>query len=182
MAGLAVLACCRVHGCLETTNLLVLLILLLLRLSLTRVSQNLQDCIDSLTGVLHVLPPLQGSQCCSSAQITRKSTLKFISDVVYLQHCPPGRFLMLMGIGALLYLTGLGPLQRALQRLVALALPAPTRAPQAGQGAPPGPLPPAPQWTFLGELQAVIVGFFSSLIPGVCMGSCISPACVCPSH
>ena len=74
---------------------------------------------------------------------------------------------MLMGGGALLYLTGVGPLQRALQRLVALALPAPIRAPQAGQGAAAGQPPPAPQWTFLGELQAVIVGFFSSLIPGM---------------
>lgn len=75
---------------------------------------------------------------------------------------------MLMGVGAVLYLTGLGPLQRALQRLVALALPAPMRAPQAGgQGAPAGPPPAAPQWTLFGELQAVVVGFFSSLIPGV---------------
>lgn len=74
---------------------------------------------------------------------------------------------MLMGGGALLYLTGVGPLQRALQRLVALALPAPMRAPQAGQGAAAGQPPPAPQWTLLGELQAVIVGFFSSLIPGM---------------
>lgn len=72
-----------------------------------------------------------------------------------------------MGGGALLYLTGVGPLQRALQRLVALALPAPIRAPQAGQGAPAGQPPPAPQWTFFGELQAVVVGFFSSLIPGM---------------
>lgn len=77
-----------------------------------------------------------------------------------------------MGGGALLYLTGVGPLQRALQRLVALALPAPIRTPQAGQGAAAGQPPPAPQWTFFGELQAVIVGFFSSLIPGM--------ACTCP--
>ena len=74
---------------------------------------------------------------------------------------------MLMGGGALLYLTGVGPLQRALQRLIALALPAPIRAPQPGQGAAAGQPPVAPQWTFFGELQAVIVGFFSSLIPGM---------------
>ncbi|KAL3137454.1 hypothetical protein ABBQ38_004745 [Trebouxia sp. C0009 RCD-2024] len=90
-----------------------------------------------------------------------------VVGLVLYQHCPPGRFLMLMGVGALLYLTGLGPLQRALQRLVALALPAPMRTPQAGgQGAPVGPPPAAPQWTLFGELQAVVVGFFSSLIPG----------------
>lgn len=73
---------------------------------------------------------------------------------------------MLMGGGALLYFTGVGPLQRALQRLVALALPAPIRMPPAGQGAAAGQPAPAPQWTLLGELQAVVVGFFSSLIPG----------------
>ena len=84
-----------------------------------------------------------------------------------MQHCPPGRFLMLMGGGALLYLTGLGPLQRALQRVVALALPPPMRAPQAGQAGAAGTPGAAPQWSFLGELQAVIVGFFSSLIPGI---------------
>ena len=74
---------------------------------------------------------------------------------------------MLMGGGALLYLTGLGPLQRALQRLVALAMPAPMRPLQGGlpgADAQPGA---APQWSLLGELQAVIVGFFSSLIPGM---------------
>lgn len=86
--------------------------------------------------------------------------------LVLYQHCPPGRFLMLMGGGALLYLTGLGPLQRALHRVVALALPPPMRAPQAGQGGAAGQPAPAPQWSFLAELQAVIVGFFSSLIPG----------------
>lgn len=83
-----------------------------------------------------------------------------------MQHCPPGRFLMLMGGGALLYLTGLGPLQRALQRVVAMALPPPMRAPQAGQAGAAGQPGAAPQWSFLSELQAVIVGFFSSLIPG----------------
>jgi len=71
-----------------------------------------------------------------------------------------------MGGGALLYLTGLGPLQRALQRVVAMALPPPMRAPQAGQAGAAGQPGAAPQWSFLGELQAVIVGFFSSLIPG----------------
>ncbi|KAL0023201.1 hypothetical protein WJX79_001368 [Trebouxia sp. C0005] len=86
--------------------------------------------------------------------------------LVLYQHCPPGRFLMLMGGGALLYLTGLGPLQRALQRVVAMALPPPMRAPQAGQAGAAGQPAASPQWSFLGELQAVIVGFFSSLIPG----------------
>lgn len=70
-----------------------------------------------------------------------------------------------MAGGALLYLTGLGPLQRALQRVVALAMPPPLIAPQGGQHGAHGQ--PAPQWSLLGELQAVIVGFFSSLIPGV---------------
>ena len=73
---------------------------------------------------------------------------------------------MLMGGGAILYLTGLGPLQRALQRMVALAMPPPLRAPQGGQAGAEGQPGPAPQWSLLGELQAVIVGFFSSLIPG----------------
>ena len=88
------------------------------------------------------------------------------SCVGAMQHCPPGRFLMLMGGAAVLYLTGLGPLQRALQRVVAMALPPPMRAPQAGQAGVAGQPNAAPQWSFLGELQAVIVGFFSSLIPG----------------
>lgn len=86
--------------------------------------------------------------------------------LVMYQHCPPGRFFMLMGGAALLYLTGLGPLQRALQRLVALAMPTPIRPPQGGQPGAEGQPGAAPQWSLLGELQAVIVGFFSSLIPG----------------
>ena len=112
--------------------------------------------------VVHELPP----QSC-----------KLIRCFVFPQHCPPGRFLMLMGAGALLYLTGMGPLQRALQRLIALALPAPIRAPQAGQGAAAGQPPPAPQWTFFGELQAVIVGFFSSLIPGMAVAQAQAMPC-----
>ena len=73
---------------------------------------------------------------------------------------------MLMGGGAILYFTGMGPIQRALQRLVALALPTPVRAGAAGQADAAGQAAPPPQWSLLGELQAIIVGFFSSLIPG----------------
>ena len=73
---------------------------------------------------------------------------------------------MLLAGVALLYLTGLGPLQRALQRLVALAMPTPIRPRQGGQPGPEGQPGAAPQWSLLGELQAVVVGFFSSLIPG----------------
>ena len=68
---------------------------------------------------------------------------------------------MLMGGGALLYLTGVGPLQRALQRLIALALPAPIRAPQPGQGAAAGAASSSPTMDlFLGSCRlSLLVSF-----------------------
>lgn len=85
-----------------------------------------------------------------------------------MQHCPPGRFLMLLAVATLIYLTGLTPLRQMLQRLanVNLAQPGPAAGAAAGGGAN-QPAPAAPrQWSFLAELQAVVVGFISSLIPG----------------
>ena len=80
---------------------------------------------------------------------------------------------MLLAVAALIYLTGLTPLRQMLQRLanVNLAQPGPAAAAAAAGPAAAGganqPAPAAPrQWSFLAELQAVVVGFISSLIPG----------------
>lgn len=107
------------------------------------------------------------------------------NKVVYLQHCPPGRFLILMAVAALIYLTGLTPLRQMLQRLANVNQLQPGRPAPAGAANQPAPAA-AQQWTFLAELQAVVVGFISSLIPGenvttaciavrCCLGACLPP-------
>ena len=145
-----------------------------------------------------------------------------------LQHCPPRRFFILVGLGLLLYLTATEPVRRLLNRLTGLhqpaaaaqpgdaqpaaAAPPPQQqrqqgqaggdappqaaaqpeavggaaaagalqdgaaAPAAGAGAPPaGGQPPAQQGGqppvqqgggLLREVQALVVGFITSLLPG----------------
>lgn len=163
--------------------------------------------------------------------------------VVVYQHCPPGRFLMLVGVGLLLYLTATEPVRRFLNRLAGVQPPAPAGPPQprgppqqqgqgqqqeqqqggegggeaaaagpAGQqGAAARPAPAAGEAPAVGgapaaaapgaagaagaaapagdqlavqqggggllrELQALVVGFFTSLIPGtrrvLALGAC----------
>lgn len=119
-----------------------------------------------------------------------------------MQHCPPGRFLLLALGGMLFYLAGLTPLRQYLQRLAGLAPPprpgAPPphppaagppggAAPAPGQGGPPAAGNPLhgggnparggvarvrPAGGLLNELQAFVVGFFTSLLPG-------EPHCAC---
>ncbi|PSC70961.1 SCAN domain-containing 3-like isoform A [Micractinium conductrix] len=133
--------------------------------------------------------------------------------VVAYQHCPPGRFLMLLGVGLLLYLTATEPVRRFLNRLAGVQAPgaaaraaaAPAAQQQQGQqggadGAPaaqPADQPAAAadgeapaagavpagaaapgaaaaggeqqavrRGGLLREVQALVVGFFTSLIPG----------------
>lgn len=83
---------------------------------------------------------------------------------------------MLAAVAGLIYLTGLTPLRQMLQRLANANLPQPARPAAAGAG-PNQAAPAAPhQWTFLAELQAVVVGFISSLIPGETLpASCLLP-------
>jgi hypothetical protein len=133
--------------------------------------------------------------------------------VVVYQHCPPGRFFMLLGLGLLLYLTATEPVRRFLNRLVGVqrAVPAgppqPPQQPQQQQGQeaagvageqpaaaaagdaaqpqPDGAAPAAPpaggvralpaagaeqRGGLLRELQALVLGFFTSLIPGAQTG------------
>ena len=144
----------------------------------------------------------------------------------WMQHCPPGRFLLLVVGGALLYLSAFSPLRAWLQRLAGVAPAAPANPglnpglnpgqnhggggggaggaanPNAGAGnavaadggqpgggnangrggaadgghiapagAPGGPAAaaaggPARRGGVLRELQALLVGFFTSLLPG----------------
>lgn len=156
--------------------------------------------------------------------------------VVVYQHCPPGRFLILVGVGLLLYLTATEPVRRFLNRLAGVQPPAPAGQPQprgppqqqGGEGggeAPAAPAapdeqqgaaaPPAPAagdaaaagrapaaaapgaaeaaraavpagdplaaqqggGGILREVQALVVGFFTSLIPGMCVCVSVSGCC-----
>lgn len=111
--------------------------------------------------------------------------------IIY-QHCSPGRFLLLVIGGLLLYLTTLTPLRRLLHRLVGLPQPGMVPMPAAAQQQGPlGGRPGAggaegqqagaaadagaagPQQAavrqppgLLRELQALVMGFFTSLLPG----------------
>jgi hypothetical protein len=91
------------------------------------------------------------------------------------QHCPPGRFLVLLVGGLVLYVAAQTPLVNYLQRLAGVgrqdvAAGAPAPAP-GGRGA-----------AILRELRALVVGFFTSLLPGAracgasgcCFGVCLS--------
>ncbi|PRW44897.1 hypothetical protein C2E21_6177 [Chlorella sorokiniana] len=62
-----------------------------------------------------------------------------VLTVVVYQHCPPGRFLMLVGAGLLLYLTATEPVRRFLNRLAGVQQPgaAAPRAAQQQPGQPP---------------------------------------------
>jgi hypothetical protein len=53
--------------------------------------------------------------------------------VVVYQHCPPGRFFMLLGLGLLLYLTATEPVRRFLNRLAGVQRAAPAGPPQPQQ-------------------------------------------------
>ena len=86
--------------------------------------------------------------------------------LVCMQHCPPGRFLMLLAVATLVYLTGLTPLRQMLQRLANVNLAQPGPGAAAGGGANQPAFAAPRHWSFLAELQAVVVGFISSLIPG----------------
>lgn len=82
-----------------------------------------------------------------------------------MQHCPPGRFLLIMGGALLLYLAGFAPFRQALQRMLGVEVA------QGGNAAPGGNPPagnaprPAPGG-ILHELHSLLVGFFTSLLPG----------------
>lgn len=101
------------------------------------------------------------------------------SSVCAVQHCPPGRFLLVLAVAASIYLTGLTPLRQMLLRLARVnlpqagwppaAAPAAANAPAAAAGhaeAHAAAPAAAPRWSFLAELQAVVIGFISSLVPG----------------
>ena len=64
-----------------------------------------------------------------------------VLTVVVYQHCPPGRFLMLVGAGLLLYLTATEPVRRFLNRLAGVQQP----APPVPRAAPQPPAQPPPQ-------------------------------------
>ena len=88
----------------------------------------------------------------------------------WVQHCPPGRFMLIMGVAMLLYLAGFAPFRQALQRAMGLDMPVPRRpgvAPPAdgvqGNAQAAAPQPPG---GFLHEVQSLLVGFFTSLLPG----------------
>ncbi len=143
------------------------------------------------------------------------------------QHCPPGRFLLLVGGGTLLYLSAFSPLRLWLQRMAGLAPPAagpgghngpphaaaglnaaaaaPGAAAAAAAGGNPnggggggaadgGHIAPADGGDAAGggvaaaggnaaprrggvlrELQALLIGFFTSLLPGDSMMSTLVP-------
>ncbi len=70
-----------------------------------------------------------------------------VLTVVVYQHCPPGRFLMLVGAGLLLYLTATEPVRRFLNRLAGVQQPVPqaqraAQPPQQPEGAAAGPAAP----------------------------------------
>ena len=48
---------------------------------------------------------------------------RLTSDLLFLQHCPPGRFLLFATIGLALYVTGPAPMRRAWHRLLAMLPP-----------------------------------------------------------
>lgn len=91
------------------------------------------------------------------------------------QNCPPARIVLLVVVAALLYLSTLPSVRRLLHRLITPAppvpAPAPAAAPQQAEGAA-GPPPAAPAAEpvrnvgLLYELRALVIGFFTSLLPG----------------
>lgn len=95
------------------------------------------------------------------------------------QNCPPARIVLLLAVATLLYLSTLPSVRRLLHRLITPAPPAPAAAaaaPQPAEGAA-GPAqaaaqePAARNVGVLHELRALVIGFFTSLLPGAwCMG------------
>ena len=78
--------------------------------------------------------------------------------------------MLIMGVAMLLYLAGFAPFRQALQRAMGLDVPVPRRpggAPIAegvqGNAHAAAPQPPG---GFLHEIQSLLVGFFTSLLPG----------------
>ncbi|KAK9830271.1 hypothetical protein WJX72_010725 [[Myrmecia] bisecta] len=106
--------------------------------------------------------------------------------VILWQHVPPNRFLFLLAVGAALYLLAFSPLRHVLQRFTGLLPPVnppppapagPAAAAPAGAAANGAPQQPAPAhaaaaargaapFGFVREIYAIIVGFFTSLLPG----------------
>ena len=106
-----------------------------------------------------------------------------LSHCSHEQHCPPGRFLLIVTGALILYLAGVTPVRQAIQRLLGLEQ---NQQPQGhqqanhgqhrGPGGHPGegrPAPQAPRGAFggmLSELHAFVASFFTSLLPGVAAG------------
>ncbi len=100
------------------------------------------------------------------------------------QNCPPARFALLMAGAALLYFSTLPAVRRMLHRLINPVVPAPgapAHPPHPGPAAAGGVAAPAPvvggaavggqdgvraPAGLLHEIRALVVGFFTSLLPG----------------
>lgn len=80
------------------------------------------------------------------------------------QNCPPSRIVLLVVVAALLYLSTLPSVRRLLHQLITPAPPAPPAAPQPAEGG--APQPEARNVGLLHELRALVIGFFTSLLPG----------------
>lgn len=90
--------------------------------------------------------------------------LMVLAGILY-QHCPPGRFFLIMGVATLFYVAGFAPFRQAMHRILGVEAPAAGNARPAGNPPGAGAAHAAPAG-ILHELHALIVGFFASLLPG----------------
>jgi hypothetical protein len=109
-------------------------------------------------------------------RINLRAIIQFmVLALVLWQNTPPTRFLIIMTVAIFLYITGLEPL-RAVMQGVMRRIPnlhqagfgnGAGRAGQAAGGAAAAAAAaPARQRGLLGEIQALVIGFFASLLPG----------------
>ncbi|KAK9796233.1 hypothetical protein WJX73_000170 [Symbiochloris irregularis] len=92
-----------------------------------------------------------------------QAQLLVLAGILY-QHCPPGRFMLIMGGAILMYLAGFAPFRVAMQRAMGIDPRRRGRVRGAGNTGVGGDM--AAPAGVLQEIQSLLVGFFTSLLPG----------------